>query len=78
MIPPTLHPVSFLSTCNMAPSDFRKADIPSVVEKLTLEEAVSLTAGVGSWRTHAVPRLDIPAIKVCTTVFFLLSAAHAS
>lgn len=48
----------------MAPSDFAKALIPEVVEKLTMEEAISLTAGVGFWHTHAVPRLGIPAIKV--------------
>nr|AMK37826.1 beta-glucosidase [Inonotus obliquus]AMK37827.1 beta-glucosidase [Inonotus obliquus] len=48
----------------MAPSDFANADIPSIVEKLTLEEATALIAGVGFWRTHAIERLGIPAIKV--------------
>ncbi|KAL5511937.1 hypothetical protein ACEPAH_5156 [Sanghuangporus vaninii] len=48
----------------MAPSDFANADIPSIVEKLTLEEATSLIAGVGFWRTHGVERLGIPAVKV--------------
>ena len=48
----------------MAPSDFSKADIPSIVEKLTLEESIALIAGVGFWKTHEVPRLGIPAIKV--------------
>lgn len=49
----------------MAPSDFAKADIPSIVEKLTVEEAIALIAGVGFWHTHAVDRLGIPAVKVC-------------
>ena len=48
----------------MAPSDFSKADIPSIVEKLTEEEAISLIAGVGFWHTSAIPRLGIPAVKV--------------
>ncbi|KAF8577032.1 glycoside hydrolase family 3 protein [Ramaria rubella] len=48
----------------MPPSDFAKADIRSIVEQLSLEEAISLIAGVGFWHTHAIPRLGIPAIKV--------------
>ncbi|KAF5318104.1 hypothetical protein D9619_012049 [Psilocybe cf. subviscida] len=48
----------------MAPSDFAKANIDDVVEQLTSEEAYLLTAGVGFWRTHAIPRLGVPAIKV--------------
>ena len=45
-------------------SDFAKASIPEVVEQLTTDEAILLTAGVGFWHTHAVPRLGIPAVKV--------------
>ncbi|KAM5541949.1 hypothetical protein V8D89_004259 [Ganoderma adspersum] len=48
----------------MPPSDFAKASIPDVVEQLTTDEAILLTAGVGFWHTHAVPRLGIPAVKV--------------
>ncbi|EIW85859.1 glycoside hydrolase family 3 protein [Coniophora puteana RWD-64-598 SS2] len=48
----------------MPPSDFAKADVDDIVEKLTIEEAILLTAGVGFWHTHAVPRLGIPAIKM--------------
>ncbi|TFK81890.1 glycoside hydrolase family 3 protein, partial [Polyporus arcularius HHB13444] len=48
----------------MPPSDFAKASISDVVEQLTTDEAILLTAGVGFWHTHAVPRLGIPAIKV--------------
>lgn len=48
----------------MAPSDFAKANLDEVVEKLTVEEAIQLTAGVGFWHTAAIPRLDIPAVKV--------------
>lgn len=48
----------------MPPSDFAHANVDEIVEKLTTDEAISLTAGVGFWHTHAVPRLGIPAIKV--------------
>ncbi|GJE88185.1 glycoside hydrolase family 3 protein [Phanerochaete sordida] len=48
----------------MAPSDFAKADIDEVVEQLTTDEAILLTAGVGFWHTHGVPRLGVPALKV--------------
>ncbi len=48
----------------MAPSDFASANIDEVVEQLTTDEAVLLTAGVGFWHTHGVPRLGVPAIKV--------------
>ena len=34
------------------------------IEQLTLEEAISLIAGVGFWHTAAVPRLGIPALKM--------------
>lgn len=49
----------------MSPSDFAKANIAQVAEKLTTDEAISLIAGVGFWHTHPVPRLGVPAIKVC-------------
>ncbi|OBZ75776.1 putative beta-glucosidase J [Grifola frondosa] len=52
------------SAASMAPSDFANASILDVVEQLTTDETILLTAGVGSWHTHAVPRLGIPAIKV--------------
>ena len=55
----------------MALSDFARADIHDIVEQLSLEEAISLIAGVGFWRTHAVPRLGIPAIKVGIRCVFL-------
>ncbi|KDQ59962.1 glycoside hydrolase family 3 protein [Jaapia argillacea MUCL 33604] len=48
----------------MPPSDFAKADIDNVVDQLTTDEAILLTAGVGFWHTHEVPRLGVPAIKV--------------
>ncbi|EEB90824.1 hypothetical protein MPER_10922, partial [Moniliophthora perniciosa FA553] len=48
----------------MAPSDFAKADIDEIVEKLTTDEAIQLIAGVGFWHTHPVERLGVPAIKV--------------
>ncbi|KAH7919491.1 glycoside hydrolase family 3 protein [Leucogyrophana mollusca] len=45
-------------------SDFANADVDEIVEKLTTDEAILLTAGVGFWHTHEVARLGIPAIKV--------------
>lgn len=57
---------------SMAPSDFANADIDSVLEQLTLEEAISLTAGVGFWHTAAVPRLGVPALKVCLCAIFVV------
>ncbi|KAJ7489184.1 beta-glucosidase [Mycena latifolia] len=48
----------------MPPSDFARANIPEIVEKLTTDESIQLIAGVGFWKTHAVERLGIPAIKV--------------
>jgi beta-glucosidase len=48
----------------MTLSDFAKADLQSLVDQLSLEEAISLIAGVGFWQTHAIPRLGIPAVKV--------------
>ncbi|KAI0956541.1 hypothetical protein AcW1_005197 [Taiwanofungus camphoratus] len=47
----------------MPPSDFAKVDVADIVEQLTTDEAILLTAGVGFWHTHAVPRLGIPALK---------------
>lgn len=54
----------------MAPSDFAKADVKSIAEQLTLEEAIALTAGVGFWHTHGIPRLGVPPIKVSTESIF--------
>ncbi|OXG51922.1 beta-glucosidase [Cryptococcus neoformans] len=42
---------------------FVKADVGKVLEKLTLDEKVSLLAGADWWHTVSVPRLGIPAIK---------------
>lgn len=52
------------SDTTMPPSDFANADIESIIEQLTLDEQVALITGVGLWYTHAIPRLNIPAIKV--------------
>jgi len=48
----------------MPSSDFSKADIDEIIDKLSTEEAVKLIAGVGRWYTAAIERLNIPAIKV--------------
>ena len=55
----------------MVPSDFAKADIPRIVEQLTLEEALALTAGVGFWHTHGIPRLGVPPIKVLSPFLYI-------
>ena len=39
-------------------------DIEALIAQLTLEEKVLLCAGADTWRTAAIPRLGIPAIKV--------------
>lgn len=38
--------------------------IESLLRSLTLEEKFILIAGADTWRTHAVPRLGIPALKL--------------
>lgn len=48
----------------MPPSDIASGDVDHIVEALTTDEAILLTAGVGFWHTHQVPRLGVPAIKV--------------
>ncbi|KXN84309.1 putative beta-glucosidase I [Leucoagaricus sp. SymC.cos] len=48
----------------MPPSHFANADLDKVVDALTTDEAILLTAGVGFWHTHAIDRLGIPAVKV--------------
>ena len=55
----------------MPPSDFATADIDKVLNELTTDEAILLSAGVGFWYTHSIDRLGIPAIKV-----FVLHAFH--
>jgi hypothetical protein len=57
----------------MTPSDFAKADVEDVLNNLTTEEVILLTAGVGFWHTHAVGRLGVPAIKVSQKIVFVLS-----
>ena len=48
----------------MSPSDFAKANIDEVLDALTTDEAILMTAGVGFWHSHQIDRLGIPAIKV--------------
>ncbi|KAJ7041012.1 beta-glucosidase [Mycena alexandri] len=48
----------------MAPSDFATANVADIVEKLTTDESIQLIAGVGFWKTYAIDRLGVPAIKV--------------
>jgi beta-glucosidase len=38
--------------------------IASLIKQMTLEEKISLLAGINFWRTHAIERLGIPSIKV--------------
>ncbi|RDW92181.1 beta-glucosidase-8 [Coleophoma crateriformis] len=39
-------------------------DIEALIEQLTLTEKVALTAGSDFWHTTAIPRLDIPALRL--------------
>jgi beta-glucosidase len=59
----------------MPPSDFATADIDKVLNELTTDEAILLTAGgQGFWYTQPVDRLGIPAIKVAFySLYFYLS-----
>lgn len=41
-----------------------KKKIKTIIEKLTLEEKVSLLSGADFWHTEAIPKKDIPAIMV--------------
>ncbi|CAI5758434.1 unnamed protein product [Candida verbasci] len=38
-------------------------DVESVLSQLTLDEKISLIAGIDFWHTAAVPRLDIPSLR---------------
>ena len=40
------------------------ANIEELIQKMTLEEKISILAGVDLWRTVPIPRLGIPQIKV--------------
>ncbi|KAK7418414.1 hypothetical protein QQZ08_011264 [Neonectria magnoliae] len=39
-------------------------DVEALIEQLTLEEKVALTAGTGWWHTTAIDRLSIPSIRL--------------
>ncbi len=39
-------------------------NIDTLISQLTLEEKITLLAGADTWRTHAIERLGIPALKV--------------
>lgn len=50
-----------MTTTTTPPSQI---DIPSLVAQLTLPEKISLLAGADWWKTVAIPRLSIPALKM--------------
>ncbi|KAM6501450.1 hypothetical protein JOM56_004464 [Amanita muscaria] len=52
-------------------------NLDDVVDALTTDEAILLTAGVGLWHTHSIPRLGIPAIKVMDITTLLLVAFNS-
>lgn len=43
---------------------FLDASIPELVQRLTLDEKISLLAGPNWWNTSAIERLDIPAVRM--------------
>lgn len=44
--------------------EFKKIDIESVLDQLTLHEKISLVSGRDSWHTYAVHRLGIPSLRI--------------
>lgn len=44
--------------------EFRKIDIESVLDQLTLHEKINLVSGRDSWHTYAVHRLGIPSLRI--------------
>lgn len=61
-------------------SDFSTANIGEVVHNLTIDEAILLTAGMGTWETSSIDRLGIPAIKVfgCYSVLLVCRSSLVS
>lgn len=43
---------------------FIDADLDEIISKLTVQEKAALIAGKDFWRTSAIPRLNVPSIKV--------------
>ncbi|KAI5122379.1 hypothetical protein M0805_004136 [Coniferiporia weirii] len=43
---------------------FLSANIPELVKKLTLDEKIRLLSGPDWWNTHAIERLNIPAVRM--------------
>jgi hypothetical protein len=56
---------------------FTMVNIDNLLAELTLEEKVSLLAGADTWRTAAIPRLNIPSVKVKYISLAFLSAVYA-
>ncbi|PSK36547.1 hypothetical protein C7M61_004020 [Candidozyma pseudohaemuli] len=44
--------------------EFKKIDIESVLDQLTLHEKINLVSGRDSWHTYAVHRLGIPSLRI--------------
>lgn len=45
-------------------SSFKQLDVESLIEELTLQEKISLLAGVNNWQTFPIERLNIPSVTV--------------
>lgn len=43
---------------------FIDADIDELLQKLTMDEKISLLGAPNWWNTTAIPRLDIPAVRM--------------
>ncbi|KAH7921492.1 glycoside hydrolase family 3 protein [Leucogyrophana mollusca] len=43
---------------------FLEADIPELVTKLKIDEKIDLLGAPNWWNTHAIPRLNVPAIRM--------------
>lgn len=51
-------------------------DVDKVLAELTIHEKIQLLGGKDTWATHAIERLNIPAIVVCVFMEFPKCRLH--
>ena len=57
----------------MMQEDSLKEKIAELLNEMTLEEKISLLAGVDKWHTRGIERLGIPSMKMTDGAFFSAS-----